>query len=148
VSEAELSRLPGMPASGHLYVPAVFWMGELVYDDTPPSLNEVGSRGDHWAYTAQKKQWQATLEQAMMVAKVPRDRASQAWAGARMRFPKPNTRRDSGNFSMMIEKALGDGLSNYRAIPDDTAEQFYFAGVEFERERGPNRTTIVLWLRE
>lgn len=125
---------------------------ELFYDDTPPSLNQVGSRGAstnaHWAFTKAKQDWQGTLEQVLMLARVPRERAHMAVAGATMRFPTPNTKRDSGNFSTLLEKALGDALVTYRAIPDDTARQFWFTGVEFEREKGPKRTTIVLWLIE
>lgn len=134
-----------------LVVPGVFWMGELVYDDTPPSLNRVGSRGAsadaHWSFTNAKQLWQGALERLLMLQRAPRGKAIQAFAGARMRFPRA-AGRDSGNFSTMVEKALGDALVNYRALSDDTAEQFWFSGVEFEPERGPNRTTIVLWLRE
>lgn len=146
------SRLPGIAPPAVLHVPGVFWMGELVYDDAPPSLNMVGSRGAsedaHWAFTAKKQEWQGALEQLLMLARVPRGVAVQAFAGATMRFPRPNTRRDSGNFSGLLEKALGDALVNYRAIPDDTAGQFCFTGVEFEGEGGPKRTTITLWLRK
>lgn len=135
-----------------IYLPKTspVWIGELVYDDTPPSLNKVGSRGNapgaHWDFRNHKHMWQMTLEQALMSQRAPRRGTVQAFAGARMRFPRPNTRRDSGNFSMMIEKALGDALVNYGAIPGDTAKEFFFAGVEFEREGGPHRTTVALYL--
>jgi hypothetical protein len=145
-----VGSMPGIPAPATLVVPNVRWAAQLYYDDTPPSLNKVGSRGAskeaHWSFTDAKQEWQQTCEQMLMLARVPRG-MTQAFAGARMRFPTRKG-RDSGNYQTLLEKSLGDALVNYRAIPDDTAEQFCFAGVEFERERGPNRTTIVLWLTD
>jgi hypothetical protein len=128
-------------------VPGVAWAGELEYGETPPSFNVVGTRGTHWPVTGAKKHWQRTLEQLLMAVGVPRYGMGQAFAGARLRFPSAHG-RDSGNFSWILEKALGDALVNAGVIPDDTAAQFCFTGVEFERERGPDRTTIVLWLIE
>lgn len=147
----DLGRLPGIPASAAIAAPAGTLAFLLAYDDTPPSLNVVGSRGAsegaHWSFTAAKQEWQNTLELELMRARVPRGLDAQVFAGASMRFPKARG-RDSGNFSTLLEKALGDALTNYRAIPDDTADRFWFTGVEFEHDRGQKRTTIVLWLIE
>lgn len=136
--------MPGIPPPAILVLPNHAWAGELVYDDVPASLNAVGSRGSWVAFADQKKLWQGALEMLLMAARAPRGLA-QGYAGARVRLPT-RRRRDSGNYSMMLEKALGDALVSYRAIADDTATQFCFIGTEFELTLGPPRTTIVLHL--
>jgi hypothetical protein len=113
---------------------------------TPPSMNSNEVRS-HWTgFHAHKKSWQAEIEQMLMVMGISRG-GQRAIAGAVMRFPRPHARRDSGNFSSVVEKALGDALVNGRWIPDDDAERYAFIGVEFDGEAGPKRTTLVVFIQ-
>lgn len=116
-------------------------MIELVYDDTPPSLNRVGTRSNHWAVRDAKNRWQGIFEQILMGANLERGR-ERIHATASLRLPVRRT-RDEGNYRWMLEKALGDALVNGRWLPDDTPEHFTFGGVSFEAP-GPARTTVTL----
>lgn len=114
----------------------------LTYADTPPSLNQTGTRGSHWVVGRMKKLWQTNLEILLMEARLPRGLVS-VTASASMRFSVRRD-RDEGNHRWLLEKALGDALVNGGWLPDDTAGQFRFGQVLFEDERGPRRTTIEL----
>lgn len=65
----------------------------------------------------------------------------EAWAT--LRFPTRG-RRDEGNFRWMLEKALGDALTNGRWLADDSTEQFRFYLIKIERELGPKQSVITL----
>lgn len=120
---------------------------ELVYDDTPPSLNKVGSRGgSHWAFTTAKKMWQGVFITLLLQRRVPKGVRS-VQATAVLRFPSKR-RRDEGNYRALLEKALGDALVLARVIHDDTPDRFRFGKVEFDEERGKARTLIRLEVRD
>jgi hypothetical protein len=111
----------------------------LVIDDVPPSLNTVAT--SHWRkYGRIKKAWQGYCEGALMAEAVPR-RLKAVKAKAILTFPQ-DRRRDEGNFRFFVEKALGDALTNGGWLADDTAEQYTFGAIEFEK--GRKRTTIRL----
>lgn len=113
---------------------------KLVWNDVPPSLNRAG-RLPPKAQGAIKKALQATLEGHLMASGLPRDlNRVEAWA--HLRFPRAGLRRDEGNFRWMLEKALGDALTNGRWLGDDTADAYTFYLLRFDREPGPARTTI------
>lgn len=114
---------------------------ELVYRDTPPSLNGMGLRGSHWKVTAAKKQWQQTLGLLLIESRLPRALTS-VEASAVLRFPT-RRRRDEGNFRWLLEKALGDALVPHW-IPDDTPDRYRFFGVEFDPETGPALTGVTV----
>jgi len=116
-------------------------MIELVYNDVPPSLNRLGTRGSRWTVTRQKTRWQDIFEQLLMASGLLRDQ-EQIRATAQIRLPV-RRRRDEGNYRWLLEKALGDALVNGRWLPDDTPEYFTFGEVTFE-EPGPARTTVTL----
>ena len=69
-----------MPPGLSVVIPGVAWGGELYYDDTPPSLNKVGSRGNakgaHWDFTNAKQLWQGIVEQLLLQARAPTHRVS------------------------------------------------------------------------
>jgi hypothetical protein len=119
-------------------------MNELKVDahHCPPSLNTNAIRS-HWrGYHRHKKQWQAELEQLLMVAQLPRH-LQRVEATAILRFPD-RRRRDSGNFSALLDKALGDALVNGGWLVDDTPDQYRWTNVAFDNDRGERRTRIVL----
>lgn len=102
----------------------------LSYSDVPPSLNRMATRGSHWKVTSAKRRWQAILTDLLTYdAGTPQAPYGRVCASAVLSFPVTR-RRDSGNFSWLLEKALGDALVP-QWIVDDTAERFSFAGVTF-----------------
>lgn len=118
----------------------------VTYDDVPPSYNTF--QRSHWSKQARlKSTWQGTFEGLLVAAGLPRDRFASCEASAMLRFPT-RTRRDEGNFKVMIEKALGDALVNGRWLPDDTHRHFRFTHAGFEEERGPRRTVLTLRFAE
>lgn len=114
---------------------------ELVWNDVPPSLNEAG-RSHPKAQGRIKKALQEVLEGHLMASGLPRDLSLvEAWA--HLRFPVDRG-RDEGNFRWMLEKALGDALTNGRWLPNDTADEFRFYLLRFDKEPGPARTIVTL----
>lgn len=115
---------------------------EITHDATPPSFNETGFTGSRWKLTRAKKEWQQVIEARLMVADLPRGLV-RVKATVRLRFPKRRG-RDTNNYVVLLDKVLGDALVNGRWLPDDTPEFYTFAGLAFEPEPGPHRTTVVL----
>lgn len=115
---------------------------KIVWGDVPPSLNRQGRSNPH-VQARIKKELQLTLEMLLLSAGLPRD-LSRVEAWAMLRFPRAGVRRDEGNFRWMLEKALGDALKNGRWLHDDTADEFSFYLLRFDKEAGPHRTTLFL----
>lgn len=123
---------------------------ELVYDDTPPSLNTMGTRASHWPVTRAKQRWEGIWSILLLHAgsrgtpeahRLPK-RIRQVQAEASLRFPTAH-RRDEGNYRWILEKSLGDALQKTGFLVDDTPDYFRFNGVFFE-PKGPKRTTLIL----
>lgn len=117
----------------------------LIYNDTPPSMNDKksGYGGGHWSRrSGTQKLWQGIFGTLLMATRVPRG-ITAVRVTANLRFPRA-ARRDEGNFRMVIEKALGDALTKGGWIPDDEPEHYSFERVEFNPERGPKQTVVVL----
>lgn len=112
---------------------------ELIYGDTPPSLNQVGSRGAPWAYRAAKKRWQATISGLLLESGLPHG-LEHVHATAILLFPV-DRKRDEGNYRWLLEKALGDALQP-TWLDDDTPERFTFGAVTFGH--GPACTRLRL----
>ena len=110
---------------------------------TPPSYNQTAHA--HWTVNRKVKQdWQRHCELALMVARVPRG-LEVVTATARLFF-KERRRRDEGNFRVILEKALGDALTNGRWLPDDTPEHYRFGAVELLAPSSVALTEITLTL--
>lgn len=115
----------------------------LLIDSTPPSLNAIAGRGNRWAFSRAKRQWQSDLATLLMVRAVPRG-LIRVEASAVLTFPT-RRRRDEGNFRVLLEKALGDALVEGGWLPDDTPEHFTFGAVTFAL--GHSRTAVALSYR-
>lgn len=112
---------------------------------TPPSLNKLGARGAPRQFHRTKRRWQGMLESHLTAVSSgyggmrPEDRlprpSERITASAVLSFPT-NRRRDEGNYRSMLEKALGDALTNGGWLTDDTPEHFRFDRVEFEHRPG------------
>lgn len=112
---------------------------------TPPSMNTDQSRA--WrSFYEHKRTWQSEIGILLMEQRCSRD-YQRAVAGMFMRFPVRKKRRDAGNFTHITNKALGDALVEYGAIPDDDPAHYVFGGVEFEEETGPARTRIFIFFQ-
>lgn len=109
---------------------------------TPPSLNALGTRGSHWVVTRAKREWQQIFEGCLLAGHVQRQ-LGLVRASAVMRFPT-RRRRDEGNYRWLLEKALGDALTNGGWLEDDTADLFRFAQLDFDAEVGAPRTLVTL----
>ncbi len=115
----------------------------LVVADVPPSLNRIHSR--NWrVFYRHKKKWQGAFEGELLAASVPRG-LSHVHAEADLRF-RTRQRRDEGNFRWMLEKGLGDALSNGRWIADDTPEFFTTGALTFEATPGSSQTLVRLYI--
>lgn len=119
----------------------------LELHSTPPSINVTGvgrasSRGAAIAQSKVKKRLQADLE-LVLLAELGRRELGTVQATALLRFPTPR-RRDEGNYRAVIEKALGDALTNGSWLVDDTPEFFTFGALTFDPELGPARTWLSL----
>lgn len=93
---------------------------------TPPSYNRTAHA--HWTKVRKVKQeWQQFCEIALMEMRVPRG-LEFVEASAKIYF-KQRRRRDEGNFRVVLEKCLGDALTN-SWLPDDTPNHYRFGAVE------------------
>lgn len=113
---------------------------------TPKSLNQVGYRS-HWAVGRREKlKWEEMLGVALMVAGVPRGLASVS-ASAEIHF-KQRRRRDVGNHSALLDKALGDILQGGWGLPDDTPEFYSFGTVQLIAPKPEAKTIVRLDYKE
>lgn len=131
---------------------------EIEIPHTPPSMNSNVGRG-HWrAFHEAKKEWQGYIAAELMRLqarqRIKKGAYQRAIAGAFIQFAARANRRDTGNYRTILDKALADALivdnrmpRPLRYIPDDDAAHFYFGGVEFEPDRGPDRTLIWVFLQ-
>lgn len=120
------------PATGHVI---------LDMRATPPSLNAAGRANPH-KQGRLKLDLQRELEGYLMASKLPRG-CSRVEASATLWFPTKR-RRDEGNFRWLLEKALGDALTNGGWLPDDTPAHYRFRGLDFDREPARARTVVLL----
>jgi hypothetical protein len=124
---------------------------ELEIPRVPQSMNNNEIRTNWRGFHTVKKSWQEEMELLLMAQRVKRDGYKRAIAGAFVRFPRAGKRRDTNNFTTLLNKALGDALARssyggYGAIPDDDERRYFFGGVEFE-DPGPARTLIWIYLQ-
>lgn len=112
----------------------------------PPSMNNNVIRSSWRGFHEEKKSWQQEIEMMLMTERVKRFGYERAIVGSFMRFPQ-RARRDPGNFTSLLNKACGDALVQFSAIPDDTAPHYFFGGVEIEPEPGPERTVLWVYLQ-
>lgn len=120
-------------------------MTEVVLEipGTPPSYNRTAHA--HWTVNrAVKRTWQENCELVLMEARVPRG-LHLVEVRAKMFF-KQVRRRDEGNFRVVIEKSLGDALTNGGWLPDDTPDHYRFYAVELLAPSSTPRTELTLTL--
>lgn len=106
---------------------------------TPPSLNTWLSR--HWRVRDRdKKRWQDELNMECRRWNLPYSERIEASVVFRFRDRR---KRDTGNYSSVLEKCLGDALRP-DFIADDDAQRFWMKRAEISPETGSPLTTIIL----
>lgn len=110
----------------------------------PTSLNAmgIGTRGSRMKYYRLKQEMENDIIICCNVAQVPKG-LTKVHATAVIRFAN-RRKRDEGNFRWFLEKCLGDALQTYGALEDDTADEFTFGGVTFDKKCGIPRSVITL----
>jgi hypothetical protein len=112
---------------------------------TPPSLNTFTRA--HWRkYVKAKAEWDRYVTDALHIAETPRGEWAGVLAEGRVTFPDKRA-RDQGNYRFMLEKALGDALVAYGAIPDDDWSRYEFGNLQARYERGVRLIEVMLWPR-
>lgn len=138
----------GDPADPKRLRPPLHWSRYVLEIPRVPASMNTNEIRSHWrGFQKHKKSWQEEIGMLLMVEKVKRDTYQRVATGCFLRFPRHAPRRDPLNFSTLINKALGDALTEFRAIPDDDAPHYTFGGVEFQEKAGPARTLIVLYFQ-
>jgi hypothetical protein len=115
----------------------------------PPSLNKLGARGRPVDFHRTKKRWQGTLEGYLTAAtysgrqheRLPRP-IKWARITATIEFPT-NRRRDEGNFRSLLEKALGDALTNGGWLADDTGDSYRFQRLDLKHNPRKGKATTI-----
>jgi hypothetical protein len=114
----------------------------ITHAGAAPSLNVLGS-GNQFAFQAHKRAWQDRLVELLERADLPRPLA-RVVAEGEVTFPD-RIRRDQGNHRFMLEKALGDALTEGGWLPDDDWTRYEFGGLAARYERGVSRTRLMLF---
>lgn len=121
-------------------------LARITLDQTPPSLNRIGARGNPRQFHRRKKGWQQLFEGELMLGSssdvLPR-RVDRVTVTGRLEFTT-NRRRDEGNYRALLEKALGDALVNGGWLVDDTGDEFRFGELELEGGREQAQTILDL----
>lgn len=115
----------------------------------PPSLNRSRGGNQGQASVAKQNRIKQELQQELWtylrLSALPKH-CTRITAEARLRFPVRRG-RDEGNFSWLLEKALGDALQSGQYLESDTPDHYQFGKLEFEEHPGPVRTLVILTYR-
>lgn len=112
----------------------------------PPSLNAGGSGLDRMAFQALKGAWQAAFAEALRGSGLQTGLA-RVVVEAQIGFPT-RASRDEGNYRWMIEKALGDALTEGGYLEDDCffpVRRYSFGGLEGVHAPGRSFTRLLLF---
>lgn len=116
----------------------------------PPSMNTKASgyRSNWRAASASKRRCENLLRPLLIGTDLPMDKSIRyVVADVLLTFPTHRKSRDSGNFRVVLEKALGDVLQE-RWLVDDSHEHFRVGVLAIAEQRGVRQTKIRLaWSR-
>lgn len=114
----------------------------VVHHGYPPSLNALGD-GNRFAYRAMKTAWETHLAALVERTDLPRPVARVTVEGL-LTVPD-RTRRDQGNFRVILEKALGDALVAGGWLEDDDWTRYSFGGLELRYAKGESGLRLILF---
>lgn len=134
-------------------------MVKLELDGTPPSLNRLMYR--NWrVHQKVKREWQGLLQQALMVSPLTKLQMVQ---DARPYMTPPRAivataelwfatrrQRDEGNYRSILEKCLGDALTNCWYLDDDDYTHFRFGTLRLHSDvvKPLGRTVVYLYVSD
>lgn len=116
----------------------------MAHVGTPASLNVHGSGANRFTYQNMKKAWAGVLTELLEEADLPRPLAAVHATGVCC-FPD-RTRRDQGNYRFILEKALGDVLTEGGWLEDDDWDRYQFGDLGKTYEAGVAFTAVTLTL--
>jgi hypothetical protein len=108
----------------------------------PPSLNVLGS-GNVFAFQAIKKSLSEALRQGIEQTDLARPVARVLVEGE-CTFPD-RKKRDQGNHRALLEKALGDTLTEGGWLVDDDWSRYEFGNLAATYERGVSRLRLIIF---
>lgn len=115
----------------------------------PPSFNMGGSGSNRFTYQNTKHAWQSLFIELLTEQRLPKPLGYVEVEG-QMGFPD-RTRRDQGNFRILVEKALGDALVEGGWLEDDSWDFYEFGRLAKKYDKGEQWTRLMLisdWPRE
>lgn len=102
---------------------------DMAHVGTPQSIRGFGSGANHFQYQTMKHKWQDRLSALLFDAAVPTGLAH-VLAEGQVCFPD-RRRRDQGNYRFILEKALGDALTEGLWLPDDDWDHYEFGRLRY-----------------
>lgn len=117
----------------------------MLHVGTPQSLNMHGSTANAHHYQAIKKHWSARLHELLDWSGLQRGLGYVLVEG-QCCFPD-RIRRDQGNFRYLLEKALGDVLTEGGWLDDDSWDFYEFGRLRKTYEKGVSWTALTLYPR-
>lgn len=120
--------------------------GDLAHFGAPPSLNLLssgpGADNPHF-YAGLKKTWQGLLAELLEDSDLPRGLGRVTVEGL-VTFPTAG-RRDQGNHRVLLEKALGDALTDGGWLEDDDWTRYEFGQLSMRVEPGVSATHLSIF---
>jgi hypothetical protein len=123
--------------------------GDWDHVGAPPSFNVGGSGFNRFVYQNVKKQWSEKIIAALEFAALPRPLGYVQVEGL-LGFPD-RTRRDQGNYRVLLEKVVGDALQEGGWLADDSWDFYEFGGLAYRYEKGEMWTKLMVmpeWEKE
>jgi hypothetical protein len=116
--------------------------GDRDHAGVPPSFNAGGSGTNRFTYQNTKKLWEGLLIEQLTLVRLPKPLGGVDVEGI-MGFPD-RTRRDQGNFRVLIEKILGDALVEGGWLEDDSWDYYEFGGLAARYDKGESWTRLMI----
>jgi hypothetical protein len=116
---------------------------DMAHVGTPQSIRMFGSGANHFTYQTIKHAWQAMLAEQLNASGLPTGLGHVLVEGEAC-FPT-RTRRDQGNHRFIVEKALGDALTDGAWLEDDDWTRYEFGGLAYRYVKGESWTRLVVF---
>ncbi len=115
---------------------------DMAHVGVPFSLNVFASSRSEFVYLRAKQAWQDLFVGLLAAADFPTCR--RVVVEGELCFPD-RRRRDQGNYRFILEKALGDALTEGGWLEDDDWTRYEFGGLAYRYEKGEAWTRLVLF---
>jgi hypothetical protein len=119
--------------------------GHPAHRGVPPSLNALGS-GNRFQFLNLKQTWALVFAPLLEDTDLARPCGRVVVEGA-MCFPT-RVRRDQGNYRFLVEKVIGDVLTDGGWLTDDDWTRYEFGGLAYHYEPGVEWTRLAFFPSE